>query len=299
MLPPEDCEVEYPCLAFELTRELVVMTLIFPGMDPYLEDRRVWPGVHNRMIVYIADRLGPLLSPRYAATIEERVYIERSGREFVPDVLIKRLRDEPEAKREPGGLAVAEVVEAADEPITARVVSLEIHESYVSIIDLRNKKKVVAALEVVSPSNKSGAGRKSYRAKQRETLRSDVHLIEIDLLRTGKHVLAIPEAEARARCGPYDALCSVNRARDDRSLYELYPGRLRDRLPKVGIPLAEGDADATLDVQAILAQTYENGGYRDLLPYDSPCFPALSSEDQAWAFDRIQAESKSNADQSP
>ena len=31
--------------------------MIFPGMDPYLEDPRVWPGVHSRMVVYIADHL--------------------------------------------------------------------------------------------------------------------------------------------------------------------------------------------------------------------------------------------------
>jgi len=29
----------------------------FPGMDPYLEGRRIWPGVHARLIVAITDYL--------------------------------------------------------------------------------------------------------------------------------------------------------------------------------------------------------------------------------------------------
>ncbi len=50
------------------------MSMIFPGMDPYLEDPAFWPGVHNRVIVYLADHLQPKLGSRYIATIEERVY---------------------------------------------------------------------------------------------------------------------------------------------------------------------------------------------------------------------------------
>jgi hypothetical protein len=32
------------------------MPMIFPGMDPYLEDPRIWPGVHSPFIVYLADQ---------------------------------------------------------------------------------------------------------------------------------------------------------------------------------------------------------------------------------------------------
>jgi Protein of unknown function (DUF4058) len=30
------------------------MSMIFPGMDPYLEDPKLWPGLHSRMVVYLA-----------------------------------------------------------------------------------------------------------------------------------------------------------------------------------------------------------------------------------------------------
>ena len=40
---------------------------------------------------------------------------------------------------------------------------------------------------------------------------STAHLVEIDLLRTGPHVVAVPEWAARAH-GPYDYLVCVNQA---------------------------------------------------------------------------------------
>ena len=33
------------------------MPLIFPGMDPYLENPAIFPGIHSRMIVYLADQI--------------------------------------------------------------------------------------------------------------------------------------------------------------------------------------------------------------------------------------------------
>ena len=58
-----------------------------------------------------------------------------------------------------------------------------------------------------------------------------------------------------------DYLVCVNRASGLRDVFELYPRRLRDRLPRIGIPLAEDDADVWLDLPAVLAQTYEAGSY--------------------------------------
>src|ERR1043166_1013767 len=101
------------------------MGIIFPGMDPYLEDPQVWPGVHAALIVYIRDHLQPSLRPRYIAAIEERVYVEGLDREIVPDVWLKRSRPN-------GGPAVA--LANGDAPVLVRVPSLEGHESHVAIL---------------------------------------------------------------------------------------------------------------------------------------------------------------------
>jgi hypothetical protein len=72
--------------------------------------------------------------------------------------------------------------------------NLEIHETPVEILDSYNELKLVALIEVVSPTNKAaGPGRSSYKAKQKETLARECHLIEIDLLSHGRHVICIPE----------------------------------------------------------------------------------------------------------
>src|SRR5262249_31000803 len=60
-----------------------------------------------------------------------------------------------------------------------------------------------------------------------------------------------------------DHLRPTLRPRYIRDVFELYPRRLRDRLPRVGIPLAEDDADVWLDLPAVLAQTYEAGSYAE------------------------------------
>ncbi|MEO6811587.1 MAG: DUF4058 family protein [Isosphaeraceae bacterium] len=254
------------------------MAMIFPGMDPYLENPRLWSGVHSALIVYLRDQLTPRLRPRYIAAVEERVYVEHPHREIIPDVWIKRER----ARSRGHALAVMD----ADAPVLVQVPELEVHETYIAILDRETGENVVTVIEVVSPSNKvAGPGRRSYLAKQREVIQSEAHLIEIDLLRTGPHALAIPEDSAKQQ-GPYDYLICVNRAEQARDVFELYPRRLRDRLPKVRVPLAGNDPDVAMDVQAVLVQTYEAGSYRDRLRYDAPCNPPLSLEDQAWA-DRL------------
>ena len=249
------------------------MATIFPGMDPYLEDPQIWPGVHSRFIVYLSDYLQPLLRPRYVAAVEERVYVAGPDRDIIPDVSLKPRRPEPK------GSAHAAI---ADPPELERI-SLEVHESFVEILDLQSNQRVVTVIELLSPTNKyAGPGRVQYQGKQRDVLRSQSHLIEIDLLRTGPHVLAVPELTARKK--PYDYLVCVNRAEEHRDLFELYRRQLNERLPRIRVPLADNDPDVVLDVQAVLAETYERGDYRERIRYTEPCCPPLSAADQDWAI---------------
>jgi hypothetical protein len=247
--------------------------MLFPGMDPYLEDPVLWTGVHASLIVYIRDHLQPVLRPRYVAAIEERVFVELPARDRVPDVWVKR------QKRGKGSLAVLE----ADEPVIVKVPELEVHESYVNILDLHSGQELVTVIEVISPTNKyAGPGRDSFLEKQKQVRKSTVHLVEIDLLRAGPHVLAVPEWICRAQ-GPYHYLACVNRYRGERDEFDLYPRQLPERLPKIRIPLAGKDPDVVLDVQSVLEQTYKGGCYQDRINYNAPCRPPLSAEDRAWA----------------
>ena len=66
-------------------------------MDPYLEQPELWPEFHNRLLVAIADALGPQLRPKYRVAIDKRVYQDAAedlqiGR---PDAAIFRAMAEP------------------------------------------------------------------------------------------------------------------------------------------------------------------------------------------------------------
>jgi hypothetical protein len=254
--------------------------MIFPGMDPYLELPSLWTDFHSRFIVYLAEHLRPLLRPRYIASVQTRVFIEGPDQARFPDVGIQRtLIARPAAVR-----AVME----ADAPLEIRVSELEIEETYLQILDLQTSQRVVTVLEAVSPTNKyNGPGRDAYVAKQSEVRRSDAHLVEIDLLRTGPHVLAVPERLVRGR-GAYDYLICVNRAEGKRSSFQVYPFRVTQRSRRFRCPLAPGDDDVVVDLQTVVERTYDFGGYEDLLRHDQPCVPPLSPEDQAWANSLIQ-----------
>src|SRR5436853_1648996 len=152
------------------------MSMIFPGMDPYLEDARIWPGVHTPFIVYVRDQLQPMLRPRYIAAVEERVYLEGPDREIIPDVWAR--------KKQPGNGAQAALAAQgeSDVAVLVEVPALQVHESFVVILDRQSGQRIVTVLEVTSPTNKyAGPGRQSYLAKQAEVRQSDAHMVEIDL----------------------------------------------------------------------------------------------------------------------
>jgi hypothetical protein len=255
------------------------MNLPFPGMDPYLEHPVLWESVHARLIVALANQLQPRLDPRYVASIGERVFVEGPQRR-IPDVWVQKTV-EGDA---PSTMVAAEV----DTALVIEVEDLEIHQTRVEIRDLYNDMKLVALIEVVSPTNKAaGPGRDSYLAKQEEVLARDCHLIEIDLLRRGRHVLSFPEWRDR-QLQPYDYLICVSRW-PWRNRFELYPRRLPERLPRIGLPLADPDPDVPLDVQAAVEQVYWDGRYIRRLHYAEPCEPPLTPEDQARASERWTA----------
>ncbi len=265
--------------------EVREMVYPFPGMDPYLEHPVLWEGVHARLIVAIANQLQPLIDPRYVTSIEERVYIEGPQRR-IPDVRIQRVDEQAETV----SFVEPEHGSESDTALIVEVENLEIHEARVEILDAYNEMKLVALIEVVSPANKAaGPGRASYMAKQEQTLARDCHLIEIDLIRRGRHVVSIPKWRVRElKMKPFDYLCCVNRW-PMRNRFELYARRLGERLPRLKVPLAEGDPDTTLDLQAALEQVYVDGRYYRRTRYDQKCKPRLTPQDQAWADQQMAA----------
>jgi hypothetical protein len=243
-------------------------------MDPWLEDPDVFHGFHSRFTIYIAEVLQPQLRSRgYYIDANERVWIEESQRNIFPDVAVVAQRDPVRAPATVRDLATA------DEPVRVRRLETEMRQTYLEIFD-RQHRRLVTAIEVLSPANKRpGKGRRLYRKKQIELQSAGVNLVEIDLLRRGRHTLCVPSTLAEG-VRPWSYLICL--WRPNRSDYELYPIPLRSPLPRIHIPLAAVDADAVLDLQNTFNRTYDSGPYPDRLDYLSPPIIELCDEDLEW-----------------
>jgi hypothetical protein len=154
-------------------------------------------------------------------------------------------------------------------------------QRYLRIIDAKSGNRLVTAIEFLSPTNKkTKAGRTAYRKKQRELTGAAVNLVEIDLLREGQYVLVAPQASVPLKYQRPYRVCVFRASRPDQA--EVYSVSLRKPLPSIRIPLRETDADVSLDLQKLVDQSYQDGGYEDI-DYKSDPVPPLSAADEKWA----------------
>ena len=250
----------------------------FPGMDPYLEARRVWPGFHLCLSAGTLSVLNEVLVPRgYYADGGHRVLLADPGRPIYPDIGVV---DQP-GPRDPAGDSAGTAV--LDTPVRVARVDFEVREYFVEVRDAGNR--LITGIEFLSPANKTDPrGRTQYRRKQREMETHGVHLIEVDLLRDGPEMVDLPD-RLLERTATADYV--VNVARRDSADYEFYPFGLRDRLPRLGVPLTVPDGgdvgDAPLDLGEAFRRAWAMGGYPLPLDYAAePPPPALSPDDAAW-----------------
>jgi hypothetical protein len=255
----------------------------FPGMDPYLEKH--WLDVHHRLATYACDQLQRKLPRDLRARIEERVFVEFDDlgqyRGIHPDVrVIEHPRPDTVAQPPEGGVATAEpiVVQTADDPIS---------QGYVEIVDASSGNRVVTVIEFVSPSNKvPGEGRDLYLRKQREVIRAKASLVEVDLTRAGQRCLAAKMTQIPPQYHATYMACVTRGWKWGSS--EVYSLPLHESLPAIRIPLRQTDPDVSLDLQALIDQCYENGGY-DTIEYHEPVQPPLEPADAAWAKEWLRS----------
>jgi hypothetical protein len=242
-------------------------------MDPYLE--AFWPDVHATLITHSRSLIQRQLGGSgLIARVEERLIVEspferphsRRGDVVLSDV-DPRTVDRLTTRGGEGAVAVAEPIVVPAEAMPQR--SIAITDGLGG--------EVVTVIEFVSPSNKlAGDGREQYLRKQYECVHANVNLVEIDLVRAGRRVVHYPEERMTPEMRATYLICTFRAVGDKR--YEIYPIRLDQKLPTIRIPLRYNDADVTLDLQAALNQTYEDGAY-DRIDYARPCAPPLVGPD--------------------
>ncbi len=244
----------------------------FPGMDPYLEQPRLWPDVHNSLIAALRDDLAPRLRPRYVIAVEERTYsYEASALTFAgrPDLTVTRL-NEPAVR-----------YETRPQPRRAGVVAVELplpdlaRETY---LEIRGRDdRVVTVLEMLSPANKvPGEGRDLYERKRRRVLDSLTNLVEIDLLRGGQPTVTSNESQS----AHYRILVSRGHTRPWADLHYF---SVRDPIPAFPLPLQEGEEEPLVALNDLLHALYDRAGYDLRIDYRSEPEPPLDEEDAAWA----------------
>jgi hypothetical protein len=255
----------------------------FPGMDPYLERR--WSNVHPALLFLIQEALQPALPSGLRARTEENVLLEdEAGKplsEYRSDVAIVEVApdERPRSRSSAAVLAPQPVyIKFFDEPVVDR---------FIKIIDTHNGNRVITAIELLSPGNKSpGDLNKRYRRKLKDYANGDVSVVEIDLLRSSRGRLQFEQVDLPPeRRTPY--LVGLHRAWDFMR-WEVYPIELRKPVPPVPIPLREKDADVILELQPLLERVYVAGGHDDI-NYAEPPDPPLSADDETWANELLRA----------
>ena len=256
----------------------------FPGMNPYLESARLWPGVHNLIIAEMHHYLRRRVPFRYFVIMEERAGIgihpppEPAYRYIKPDLGTTDVGGRP-------GLAAAAVArpETDGDAVAVLVPFREtVSEWYITISD-RNSDELVTILEVLSPSNKrSGEGRIQYEDKRNSIFESSTHLVEVDLVRQGQPM----PAQGYDGDAPYRHLVSRGPTRPAAALY---PFGLQSPIPDVAVPLLAGDAEPKIPLNELLHNLYRDDYYANYVDYGADPEGSLSDDDRAW-LDRMLRE---------
>ena len=257
-----------------------------PGMNPYLEES--WDDVHTMLLGYIRDALANELPLDLNARAEEREVLLEDDEQihYVADVAVT---EREEAWRSGAASSWQPATEGASTQVLSEPVIIYSEPETERWLEIREGKsgKLVTVIELLSPSNKLRHATK-YVEKRRGHIDAGVNLVEIDLLRAGKHVLAVPLEMIRAKLRKQPAyLVCVTRGIEP-SRHEVYFCPLRQPLPAVRIPLREHDKDVALELQPLIDRCYELGRYWQT-NFSRALEAPLSADDASWLKEKLTA----------
>lgn len=132
----------------------------FPGMDPYVEARHWWLGLHTQLIGKLStDLLPPLLAPAYYVDAERSLQVLTNGALF-PNIEIVRDVPAPEVRPAGSRLPVAEATLVITEADTQ---TGEENEESAIFIREAHTERLVTVIELLSYSNKTTGDEKRAR----------------------------------------------------------------------------------------------------------------------------------------
>lgn len=243
----------------------------FPGMNPYLEQPDFWSDFHNQLVASLARVLVPELLPKYRVVMDKWVYKVGGGAAIAigrPDVAVQQSRTQQPVQ------SVARATQATIQPIQVTLPLMEeVRQAYLEVRDSATQ-AVVTTIEILSPANKRGEGRRKYEMKRQQVLESLTNWVEIDLLRGGEAF------SSREQDFSSHHRILVSRA-TARPIADLYAFNLGDRVPAFPLPLQPEDAEPIVDVQQLINDLYNQLGYDYFIDYRSSPPPPWSETDIA------------------
>lgn len=247
----------------------------FPGMDPYIEGT-CSRDFHSVFIQCWREAIADQLPEGFDAEIDEYVSMvtpDERSRRLSPDVLV--VQTEETGNPHFGGTSHAEGMASVLEPVEMRFEYLErLQWTFIEIKRLADE-RIVAVMELLSPSNKSGDDRIEYLRKRESAFRSEAHLVELDLLLGGKR---LPMQEDLP---PGDFYAFVSRA-GRRPVCEVYAWGLERALPVIPVPLIPPYSDVQIDLSGVFATAFERGRYHRRLKYRNAPLAPIRPESAQW-----------------
>lgn len=256
----------------------------FPGMDPYLEVPARWGGVHLPLCAAIQAHLNRTLPAEMRAEIDLYVWVqnvpEKEDEGGPPPRPGRRVKVKPDAfvpESHAAGNGVAVTARPTTAPTTRGRLPAGRKRTARRVIVTDAGRRVVTAIEVLSPSNKRpGEDRDAYLRKRREYL-AKVDLVEIDLLRGGERM---PTGDPPPP--PCDYLMLTCRA-DRFPEVETWAVTVRDPLPVLPVPIGRDHPPCPLDLRACLDRVYDETRAAVGIDYAAPPPYPLRAADAEWA----------------
>ncbi|MEX1224328.1 MAG: DUF4058 family protein [Pirellulales bacterium] len=146
---------------------------------PPLSEITTWEGVHGGWPMVIVQQLGKQLPAQYVA--EPRVHL---GAQVEVDMATFDQGDAARDEVAPAGGGAPAAIWAPAEPTLAVETELADFDQYVvRVYDVHRGRRLVAAIEIISPGNKDRAeNRNQFTAKCAALLRQGVSLVLVDLV---------------------------------------------------------------------------------------------------------------------
>ena len=212
----------------------------FPGMNPFFEQR--WRDAHARLLVHLCETVQEQFPADLVAATEEEVVAIGAGesaRTFRPDVQL----------RDPWSGSSSDDWRLAEEATATAPIHVFMDDEVERWIEIRDDVgRLITVIELLSPTNKLELSeRDRYDVKRRMFVGGGANLVEIDLVRQGSPVFPDQIRETMRQAGACYGVCVFRTTHPNGR--EVYPIRLRERLPAIRVPLRPTDDDVLLDLQ--------------------------------------------------